>query len=107
MMVVVFRARRTEVGLGDEYLTALRRMEELATRMPGYVSHKAYVAEDSERLTLFEWESAETLRAWATHPEHVLTKQLGRERFYEDYHLQVCQVVREARFRREEETAPR
>ena len=107
MMVVVFRARRTEVGLGDEYLTALRRMEELATRMPGYVSHKAYVAEDSERLTLFEWESAETLRAWATHPEHVLTKQLGRERFYEDYHLQVCEVVREARFRREEETAPR
>jgi heme-degrading monooxygenase HmoA len=81
-------------------LTALTRMEELATEMPGYVSHKAYVAQDGERLTLFEWESAETLRAWATHPEHVLTKQLGRERFYEDYHLQVCEVVRESRFER-------
>ncbi len=106
MIVVVFRARRTDVGLGEEYMTALRRMEELAREMPGYVSHKAYVAQDGERLTLFEWELAETLRAWATHPEHVLTKQLGRERFYEDYHLQVCEVVRELRFRRDAEGEP-
>ncbi|MGO9417751.1 antibiotic biosynthesis monooxygenase family protein [Roseiarcus sp.] len=106
MIVVVFRAHRTEAGLGEDYLTALKRMEELAVKMPGYVSHKAYVAEDGERLTLFEWESAETLRAWAAHPEHVLTKQLGRERFYEDYHLQVCEVVRESRFAREGDAAP-
>ena len=58
------------------------------------------MAQDGERLTFFEWESAETLRAWATHPEHVSTKQLGRERFYEDYRLQVCEVVREQRFSR-------
>ncbi len=87
MMVVVFRAYRTEVGLGDEYLTALKQMA-LAAKMPGYVSPKAYVAYVGERLTLIEWESAETLRAWATYPEHVLTKELGRERFYEDYRLQ-------------------
>ncbi len=106
MMVVVFRAHRTPVGLGEEYKTALKRMEALAGQMPGYVSHKAYVAEDGERLTLFEWETAETLRAWATHPEHVLTKQLGRERFYADYHLQVCEVVRQTRFARDGEAAP-
>ncbi len=101
MMVVVFRAHRTEAGLGEEYLTALKRMEDLARTMPGYVSHKGYVAQDGERLTFFEWESAETLRAWATHPEHVATKQHGRERFYEDYCLQVCEVVRESRFCRD------
>jgi len=99
MMVVVFRAHRTPEGLGDEYLTALKRMEQLAVKMPGYLSHRAYVAEDGERLTLFEWESA--VRAWATHPEHVLTKQIGRERFYEDYDLQVCEVVRQSRFARD------
>lgn len=100
MIVVVFRAHRTEAGLGEAYMAALRRMGALATHMPGYVSHKAYVAQDGERQTLFEWESAETLRAWATHPDHVLTKQLGRERFYEDYCLQVCEVVRESRYAR-------
>ena len=101
MMVVVFRARRTPEGLGPRYSEYLDRMVALAIKMPGYIAHKAYVAEDGERLTLVEWENAETLRGWATHPEHVATKALGRERFYADYHLQVCEVVRESKFGRE------
>jgi heme-degrading monooxygenase HmoA len=76
MMVVVFRARRTPEGDGDEYKTQLARMSDLARKMPGYISHKPYIAEDGGRLTLFEWESAETLRAWATHPEHVPVQEL-------------------------------
>lgn len=99
-MVIVFRARRTAAGDGDEYYRALKRMSEIARTMPGYISHKPYIAEDGERLTLFEWESAETLHAWATHPEHVPVKELGRQKFYETYHLQVCEVVRQSKFTR-------
>src|SRR5262252_8210987 len=101
MMVVVFRARRTPEGDGQEYRQWFLRMSELARKMPGYISHKGYVAEDGERLTLFEWESADTLRAWATHPKHVPTQKLGRDRFYTEYHLQVCELVRESRFVRD------
>jgi len=100
MMIAVFRARRAPEGLGEEYRYWFKRMTELACKMPGYLSHKGYVAEDGERLTLFEWESAETLRAWATHPEHIAVKKLGREKFYADYHLQVCEVVRESKYGR-------
>lgn len=100
MMVVVFRAHRTPEGDGEEYFAQLKRMSDLARSMPGYISHKPYVAEDGERLTLFEWESADTLRAWATHPEHVPVKQLGRQKFYTEYHLQVCELVRESKFTR-------
>jgi heme-degrading monooxygenase HmoA len=92
MMVVVFRARRTAAGLGEEYFDQSQRMTDLAVKMPGYVSHKAFFAEDGERLTLIEWESPDTLRAWVTHPEHVLVKEIGRRKFYEDYRLQVCEV---------------
>jgi heme-degrading monooxygenase HmoA len=102
MMVVVFRARRTPEGDGEEYTTQLIRMSELARKMPGYISHKPFVAEDGERLTLFEWESADTLHAWATHPEHVPIKHLGREKFYTEYHLQVCELLRESKFKRED-----
>jgi heme-degrading monooxygenase HmoA len=102
MMVVVFRARRTSEGVGEEYQHWFRRMSELARKMPGYLSHKGYVADDGgERLTLFEWESADTLHAWATHPEHIPVKRLGQEKFYTEYHLQVCKLVRESKFRRE------
>jgi heme-degrading monooxygenase HmoA len=98
MMVVVFRAHRTPEGLSEEYRHWFQRMTELACKMPGYISHKGYVADDGERLTLFEWESADTLRAWATHPEHVPVKRLGRQKFYLDYHMQACEVVRESKF---------
>jgi heme-degrading monooxygenase HmoA len=97
---VVFRAHRTAAGLGEDYAEQLKRMADLTVKMPGYVSHKAFVAEDGERLTLIEWESPETLRAWATHPEHLAVKALGRQTFYEDYRLQVCETLRESTFTR-------
>jgi heme-degrading monooxygenase HmoA len=99
MMVVVFRAQRTPAGVGEEYRHWFTRMSELARKMPGYISHKGYVAEDGERLTLFEWESADTLQAWAMHPEHVAVKKLGRQKFYTEYYAQICQLVRESKFR--------
>jgi len=102
MMVVVFRARRTAEGEGALYKEYLDRMAALATKMPGYVSHKAYIADDGERLTLFEWRDAETLRAWATHPDHLTTKKFGREHFYAQHHLQVCEVVRDSKFKRKD-----
>jgi len=98
MIVVVFRARRTPAGAGEEYQHWFVRMSELARKMPGYVSHKGYVAEDGERLSMFEWESEETLREWARHPEHVAVKKLGRQKFYEEYHAQICEVLRESKF---------
>ena len=68
-------------------------------RYAGLYFDKAYVADDGERLTLFEWESATTLQAWATHPEHVAVKKLGRQKFYTEYRAQVCELVRELKFR--------
>ncbi len=86
----------------------LKRMAHLAGENARlYISHKPSVAEDGERLTLIEWESPETLRAWATHPEHVLVKELGRQKFCEDYRLQVCEVVRVSTFMRRAEAGPR
>ena len=101
MMVVVFRARRTPEGVGEKYRHWFLCMSELACKMPGYISHKSYVADDGDRLTFFEWESAKTLHAWATHPEHVAVKKLGRENFYTEYHMQICEVVRESKFKRD------
>jgi len=41
---------------------------------------------------------AATLHAWATHPEYIPVMKLGREKFYTEYHLQVCELVRESKF---------
>lgn len=49
---------------------------------------------------IIEFESPELLQAWREHPEHREAQRLGRERFYEEYTLQVSEPARESRFKR-------
>ena len=48
--------------MGSGFSGALARMEEIATQMPGYTSHKGDKADDGERLTLFGWGRIRTAR---------------------------------------------
>ena len=94
MIVTVFRSRvKTEVQ--QEYMQWAGRMNALAKEMPGYISHKGFVAEDGEKVTIVEFESVEAQRAWSLHPEHVDAKKKGRKDFYVEYRVQVCEVLRD------------
>lgn len=97
MIVTVFRNRLNPAAQA-EYTQWAARMSELARTMPGYVSHKTFVAEDGERVTIVEFANEEAQRAWAQHPEHVEAKKKGRAAFYTEYKLQTCGVLRESRF---------
>jgi len=97
----VFRSRlRPE--LGDEYAALADRMSELARTMPGYVSEKNFVAEDGERVTIVEFENEEGLRTWRTNPEHLAAQRLARQKYYTEYHIQVCTLDRESKFKAQE-----
>ena len=99
MVVTIFRSRLRQ-DAGDDYGLTAARMVELATAMPGFVSHKRFTADDGERLTMVEFDSHETLRAWRMHPEHRDAQHKGRANYYDEYILQTCEVVRESRWRR-------
>ena len=91
MIVTIFRTKlRPESA--DEYYALLIRMKELAASMPGFISHKTFEAEDGERATIVEFESEEAQAAWRNHPEHAEVQRLGRERFYSEYDLKVCEL---------------
>lgn len=98
MIITVFRSRLREDGL-EAYAQMAPRMSEMARSMPGYISHKVFVAEDGERVTLVEFEDEASQRAWSAQADHVTAKRAGRESFYAEYSLQVCQVTRESRFK--------
>ena len=100
MILTVFRSR-LDPGAAAEYAQWAARISALAETMPGHLAHRSYTADDGERLTIVEFESEETHRAWAQHPEHMAAQRLGRERFYLDYRIQVCRVERDHAFRRE------
>jgi heme-degrading monooxygenase HmoA len=70
--------------------------------MPGYVSEKNFVAEDGERVTIVEFENEEGLRTWRTNPEHLAAQRLARQKYYTEYHIQVCTLDRESKFKAQE-----
>ena len=97
MVVVVFRSRlRDKVPEGFEELRG--KMMDLARSMPGFISYKVYEAEDGERVSIHEWESAEHLRAWREHPDHVKAQRAGRDKYYAEYTSYVLESPRESRF---------
>jgi heme-degrading monooxygenase HmoA len=100
MIITVFRSR-LKPGVRDEYVALVDRMEKLARTMPGYISHKDFFADDGERVTIVEFEHEEGLRTWRTNPEHIEAHKLARQKYYTEYHIQVCTLDRESKFNAE------
>lgn len=94
MPLVIFRSRLRSEHL-DAYQTLAPEILELARSMPGFQSFKSFTAEDGERVSLIEFASEETLAAWRNHPDHIAAQQRGKDAFYAEYRIQVCEVVRD------------
>jgi heme-degrading monooxygenase HmoA len=93
MIVTVFRSRLKADAVA-EYGVMAKRMSELARTIPGYVSHKGFVAEDGERVTIVEFETEEALKEWGRHKEHGQAKKQGIESFFSEYSFQICSLIR-------------
>jgi heme-degrading monooxygenase HmoA len=75
-------------------------MGEIARSMPGFISWKVYYADDGERVSIHEWESADQLPAWKEHPEHLKAQAFGKRDFYEEYTIYACESPRTTTFKR-------
>jgi heme-degrading monooxygenase HmoA len=94
LFVVIFRAKVRSAD--SEYSRVSARMRELALGQFGCLDFQA-VTEGGNEIALSYWPDEESIRAWKSHPEHVLAQQLGRERWYESYVVHVAQIAREYR----------
>jgi heme-degrading monooxygenase HmoA len=97
VIITIFRAR-VRLEAHDEYVRLAARMGELARQVPGYVSHKCFIADDGERVMIVEFESERAQRIWSERREHMEAKHKGRASFYVQYRVQVCTVQRESSF---------
>ncbi len=97
-MVVVFRSRlRPGVDLAAYEKRVAEVMAE-ARSMPGFRSISDFASEGGERVAIVEFQSETELEAWRDHALHRGAQQEGRDRFYSEYSLQVCRLVRESHF---------
>jgi len=93
MILTIFRSRLRPEHL-REYEETAEHIESLARAMPGFVSIKTFAAGDGERVSIVAFESRQAHEAWRAHPEHRRAQQLGRERFYSEYSIDVCEQPR-------------
>ena len=98
MIVVLFRSKLVDAPGG--YDAMADEMDALARTMPGFIDVKSFKADDGERLTVVWWENEETLTAWREQARHRVAQRTGRERWYEDYKMDVAEVVRSKTFTR-------
>ncbi len=106
MVVTIFRSRLNP-GVEEEINRIGTRMFELAASMPGFVSYSEYVSADGENVTIVEFESHETLATWRAHPEHRQAQQQGKERFFSEYRITICEGIRDYTYKAEATSAVR
>ena len=96
-VVTVFRSRVRPEAV-DEYRATAPTILGLALTMPGLVDVKSFTADDGEHVTIATFADEDSQRAWREHAEHRVAQQAGRDRFYAEYTLQVCETVQARSF---------
>lgn len=86
-VVTVFRSRLRPDA--DGYAADAAAVAALASSMPGYLEHKAFTADDGERVTLVTFADLASHEAWRDHPEHRAAQRRGIADYYESYSIQV------------------
>jgi len=89
MIITIFRSRLRPEHVA-EYSEVATRIHALAETMPGFLGIKSYVAEDGERVSIVEFADQAAHDAWRDQADHRKAQQLGREKFYSEYQIQVC-----------------
>src|SRR5688500_7200944 len=93
MVVAVFKITHRPDLPVSEYEQSARRRLELGSSMEGFLGMD-YAEIEGGELLVARFESHEALAAWRNQPEHVIAQQLGREKFFAKYRIDVCEPVR-------------
>ena len=91
---VIFTSQRTAADRGYEHMA--QRMVELAAQQPGFLGVESVRDAAGLGITVSYWRSREDICAWREHAEHQAAQAAGREVWYADYRLRICEVMRES-----------
>ena len=95
MEIVLFQINTREGLDQQEYQKAFERMLELVSESPGFVSIEGFTGEDGSELAVARFESADAIALWRDQPEHVRTRQRGRDEFFASYDITIATVWRQ------------
>jgi heme-degrading monooxygenase HmoA len=95
MEVVLFKIHTRPDLDEEEYQRTFEHMLELVSQVPGFAGIEGYSGEDGSELAVARFESPEAIAEWRDHPEHVRTRQRGREEFFASYDITIATIGRQ------------
>lgn len=97
--LVVFRSTR-KFDDGAKYSEWSSEMETLVKTIDGYEKHFGFRdPETRDGVTISYFSSLEAISEWKNLAEHRTAQELGRAEFYSEYSVQVCEIIRDYKFR--------
>ncbi|MFJ5765597.1 antibiotic biosynthesis monooxygenase family protein [Lysinibacillus sp. NPDC093210] len=97
---VIFTSQRTN-GDNAGYAKMADTIEALAKQQPGFLRVESTRNHEGQGITVSYWESLEAIRNWKDNAKHSVAQQLGKEKWYSHYHVEICQVMRAYSFQGE------
>jgi heme-degrading monooxygenase HmoA len=91
MYAVIFRA--TVAQLDNEYFRMAEKMKNLAFNKYGCLDFVS-VTEGNEEIAISYWENEQQIRDWKNDLEHRIAQQAGRDKWYQSYSVEICEVGR-------------
>jgi heme-degrading monooxygenase HmoA len=74
------------------------KMMALGTAMLGFEEIKEYKADDGESMVLATFKTRPEMIAWRDHAEHKEVPARGRKRYFTEYDVRICEVIRHYSF---------
>jgi len=91
---VIFTSLRTAGEKG--YNDMSKKMMDLAKNQPGFIGVES--AREAVGITVSYWETLEDIQQWRLHSEHKEARKQGKEIWYSEFKVRICQVLREYDF---------
>jgi heme-degrading monooxygenase HmoA len=96
---VIFSSTRTAEA-DDHYTKTADEIFCLATKQPGYLGRDSARSASGEGITVTYWDSPENIKRWKLNAEHLIVQKMGKDVFYEEYHVRIAKVEREYRWKK-------
>jgi heme-degrading monooxygenase HmoA len=98
VIVFLFTVVPRDESRRAEHEDMTRRLNDLAAQTPGFINAETYDRPDGGTFGVIRFEDEDALAAWRDHPDHGAAHQRAVEDVYRTYHVEVCELVRDASF---------
>ena len=80
----------------EGYHEMAEKMDNLAKEQEGYLGIES--ARSEIGITVSYWKSLDAISKWKNNVEHTYAREMGRQKWYQQYQLRICKVEREYGF---------